>query len=139
MKKAPTYTEYHPKWHRTRVSTYWWLRRWSYLIFILREISSVFVAYFVGLTLLLIDALRRGPGAYAEFQDWLKSPVLVTVNVLGLVFVLLHTVTWFNLAPRAMAFRVRGERVPDLWITAPNYGAWLVISLLVAWIILRTS
>src|SRR5438132_766531 len=41
------YTEYHPRWYRTRVSTWWWLARWPYLKFILREISSVFVAWFV--------------------------------------------------------------------------------------------
>jgi fumarate reductase subunit C len=39
-----TYTEYPPKGYRVRMSTYWWLGRWPYLKFILREISSVFVA-----------------------------------------------------------------------------------------------
>jgi len=37
----------HPRWYRKRVSTYWWLQRWEYLRFVLREISSVFVAIFV--------------------------------------------------------------------------------------------
>src|SRR5215472_1696895 len=59
-----TYTEYPPKGYRVRVSTYWWLGRWAYLKFILREISSVFVAWFIVETLLQISALIDGPAAY---------------------------------------------------------------------------
>ena len=138
MKQTPAYTPYHPKWYRTRVSTYWWLWQWPYLKFVLREISSVFVAFFVLLTLLQIRALLQGPQAYAEFQNWLRRPLLVGLNVVSFLFVLLHACTWFNLAPRAMAVRVRGKRVPDLLIAASNYAAWLVISGVVAWLVLRS-
>lgn len=133
----PGHTEYSPKAFRTRVSTYWWLDRWVYLRFILRELSSVFVAWFVVMTLLQITALKRGSTAYAEFQEWLRSPVLVALNVLSFFFVLFHAVTWFNLAPKAMALRAGGKRVPNLFIAAPNYLAWLAISAAVAWILLR--
>ena len=36
MSGKPAYTEYHPRWYRPHVSTYWWLHRRSYLLFILR-------------------------------------------------------------------------------------------------------
>src|SRR5438132_3535123 len=94
--------EYLPKTFRTHLSTYWWLGRWSYLKFILRELSSVFVAWFVIMTVLQIRALQRGPAHYVEFQEWLRSPILVALNVLALLFVIFHAVTWFNLAPNAM-------------------------------------
>jgi fumarate reductase subunit C len=129
--------EHLPKAFRTRVSTYWWLERWSYLKFILRELSSVFVAWFVVLTLLQISALKRGPAEYAEFQEWLRSPMVVALNVVSLFFVVFHAVTWFNLAPKAMAIRVAGKRVPSLLIAAPNYVAWLVISAAIVWLLLR--
>ncbi len=128
---------YSPQTYRARVSTYWWLARWDYLRFILRELSSVFVAWFVVMTLLQIAALRRGAAAYAEFQAWLRSPILVVLNVLSLFFVVFHTVTWFNLAPKAIALRAGGKRVPSLLIAGPNYLAWLAISAAVAWILLR--
>jgi len=51
-----------------------WLQRWEYLRFVLREISSVFVAIFVVETLFQIYALSRGPEAYATFVNFLKSP-----------------------------------------------------------------
>ena len=44
MSDRPGYAEYHPRWYRPRMSTWWWMRRWSYLLFILREVRSVFVA-----------------------------------------------------------------------------------------------
>jgi fumarate reductase subunit C len=130
-------TEYLPKSYRTRVSTYWWLERWVYLKFILREASSVFVAWTVVVTLLQIRALARGPADYAEFQNWLGSPLLLALNAVSLIFVIFHAVTWFNLAPKAMAIRMRGKRLPNLAISAPNYVAWVVISAAVAWILLR--
>lgn len=130
------YTEYHPRWYRTQVSTYWWLGQWSSLKFILREISSVFVAWFVVVTLAQISALVTGPEAYTGFLDWLKTPLVIALNTVSFFFVLLHTITWFNLAPSAMAIRVGGKRLPDVLISAPNYAAWLVISGLVAWILL---
>jgi fumarate reductase subunit C len=130
-------TEYLPKSYRTRVSTYWWLTRWPYLKFILREASSVFVAWIVIVTLLQIQALSRGPAEYAEFQNWLRNPLVLLLNVISLFFVIFHAVTWFNLAPKAMAIRLRGNRVPNLAISGPNYIAWVVISAAVAWILLR--
>ena len=130
-------TEYMPKSYHTRVSTYWWLARWAYLRFILREASSVFVAWIVVLTLLQMRALRRGPADYAEFQRWLQSPLLLALNTVSFFFVVFHAVTWFNLAPKAMAIRLRGRRLPGLAIAAPNYVAWVAVSAVVAWILLR--
>ena len=130
-------TEYLPKSHHVRVSTYWWLTRWAYLKFILREASSVFVAWIVVVTLLQIRALTRGPADYAEFQNWLRRPLLLALNTVSLFFVIFHAVTWFNLAPKAMVIRLRGKRLPSLAIAAPNYVAWVVISTAVAWILLR--
>ena len=130
-------TEYLPKSYQARVSTYWWLTRWAYLKFILREASSVFVAWAVILTLLQLRALRHGPADYAEFQIWLRSPLVLALNVVSLFFVMFHAVTWFNLAPKALAIRLGGKRLPGLAIAAPNYVAWVIISGAVAWILLR--
>lgn len=136
MNQTPDYTEFHPRWYRTRVSPYWWLWRWRYMKFILRELSSVFVAFFVLMTLLQIRALGQGPEAFRAFQEWLRSPLLLVLNGISFLFILLHTITWFNLTPRAMVVRLRGKRLPDVMIAAPNYIAWLIISGVIAWIVL---
>jgi len=131
------YTEYPPKGYRVRVSTYWWTGRWAYLKFILRELSSLFVAWFVLETLLQIHALIGGSSAYADFQAFLRQPVVIVLNVISLFFVLLHVVTWFNLAPKAIAIRLGGKRLPSLAIAGSNYVAWVVASVVVAWLVLR--
>jgi len=135
MTEKPVYTEFHPRWYRTRVSTYWWLDRTPYVKFILRELSSTFVAFFVVITLLHTRALGQGPQAYPAFQQRLQAPIMVILNILSLLFVLFHTITWFNLTPKAIVLRVRGRRLPDLLIAAPNYVAWLVVSGVIAWIV----
>jgi fumarate reductase subunit C len=111
--------------------------RRSYLKFILREISSVFVAWFVAELLLGLTALSSAPRDYADFQGFLRNPAVVATNVVSLFFVTFHALTWFNLAPKAMAVRFGGKRVPDLWIAGPNYIAWAVISAIVAWVLVR--
>ena len=130
-------TQYVPKCYHPRLSTFWWVTRWAYLKFILREISSIFVAWTVVLTLLLIRALKGGPADYAEFQKWLVNPFVLTLDVISFFFVVFHAVTWFNLAPKAMAVRLGGKRLPPLAIALPNYAAWLVVSGVVFWVILR--
>ena len=136
MSDKPTYTEYHPRWYRPRMSTYWWSGRWSYLAFILRELSSVFVAWFVVYLLLLVRAVSQGDAAYRQFLAWSGGPAVLLLNVVSLFFVVYHALTWFNLAPQAMVVHVRGKRVPGAWIAASNYLAWALVSALVAWLLL---
>jgi fumarate reductase subunit C len=114
--------------HQAPMSTWWWLGRRSYLIFILRELSSVFVAWFVVFLLMLLWAVGRGDDQYRDFLDWAASLWVVVLNVVALLFVLLHAVTWFGLAPKAMVVRVRGRRVPPLWIAISQYAGWAVVS-----------
>ena len=54
---------------------FWWMRRRSYVIFVLRELTSVFVAWFVVYLLLLVRAVARGAAAYQEFLDGMAQPV----------------------------------------------------------------
>ncbi len=135
MSTAPTYTEYHPRWYRRRMTTYWWLHKGAYLRFILRELSSLFIAYFVAVTLAQIYALSQGESAYLQFQNWMLTPLALTLNALSLFFVVYHAVTWFNLAPKAMVVHMGGKPVPGSWIAGGNYAAWLVASVVVAWIL----
>jgi fumarate reductase subunit C len=140
MKSAaatPPYTLNHPRWYRKRVSTYWWLQRWEYLRFVLREISSVFVAWFVLLTIVQLYAVSRGSDAYSEFLDFLKNPFVIAFNVISFLFVVFHSITWFNLSARAMSIRVGGKKVPGFMISGPNFVAWFVISAVIAWLLLR--
>jgi fumarate reductase subunit C len=117
--------------------TTWWLRRWTYLRFMLRESSSFFVAYAVVLVLLQMQALKSGAEAYQNFQAWLASPLMLTVNLITLLFVIFHAASWFNLVPQAMLPRIKGRPLSKLATAWPLYLLWIVISLVVAWFVVR--
>jgi fumarate reductase subunit C len=136
MSERTAHTEYHPRWFRRRVSTYWWLERRSYLAFILRELSSIFVAWSVVYLIMLVRAVSHGDSRYQQFLAWSGSPVVLVINIVSLGFVVLHAMTWFNLAPQAMVVRVLGKRVAGRWIKASNYLAWALSSALVVWLVL---
>jgi succinate dehydrogenase subunit C len=126
-------TPFHPKWYRERTSTYWWMSSWPYFTFIVRELSSVFVAWTIVFLLKLVNAVAHGPGWYDAFLRWAEQPWVVTLNLAALFLVVFHAVTWFNLAPAAMVVHMGGRRVPGSLIVAGNYAAWLAASAVIAW------
>jgi len=119
------------------VHLFWWLERRSYVLFVLRELSSVFIAWFVVFLLLLINAVSDGEASYQKFLDWSGQWWVVAINIIAMLFVLLHAVTWFALAPRAMVIKVRGSRLPPRQVVAAHYLAWLVLTAIVAWVVLK--
>lgn len=137
MSAPRVYTDYHPRWYREPVSTWWWLRRRSYVAFILREVSSVFVAWSVVFLLLLVHAVGQGAASYADFLDWADTPWVVLLNVVTLAFIVYHSITWFQLTPKAMVVRLRGRIVPDVAIAGSAFAGWVVVSLFIAWLLLR--
>ena len=80
--------------------------------------------------------MSGGEESYRQFLSWAGRPWVLVLNLVALLFVAYHAVTWFNLAPQAMPVRVRGKRVPGVWIAASNYAAWAAVSALVAWLVL---
>ncbi|WP_448625300.1 hypothetical protein [Geodermatophilus sp. URMC 64] len=123
--------------YRPRISTWWWTRKRTYFVFVMREISSVFIAWFVVYLLLLLYAVGQGEAQYRRFLDWASAPWVIALNLLALVFVLLHTVTWFALTPQAMEVRLDGRKVPDFHILAGQYTGLVVVSLFVLWLVTR--
>jgi fumarate reductase subunit C len=136
MNEPPLYTPYHPRWLRRPVSTYWWLQQRSYVAFIVREISSVFIAWAVLFLLMLVYAVGQGEDAFRQFLAWAATPAVLIANVVSLGFIVLHAVTWFNLAPAALVVHVGGNKVPGAVIAASNYAAFVVASAVIAWFLI---
>ena len=112
--------------YRPRISTWWWTRKRTYFVFVMRELS-IFIAWFVVYLLLFIYALGQSEAAYRNFLDWASAPWVIALNVVALVFVLLHAVTWFALTPQAMEVRIEGHKVPDFHILAGPYTGLVVV------------
>ena len=123
--------------YRRPVSVWWWTRKRSYFLFVMRELSSLFIAWLVFYLLLLIRAVGHGEAAYVDFLDRASSPWLVALNLIAFAFVLLHTVTWFALTPKAMVVDLRGHRVPAAAILGAQYAGLAVVSAFVFWLVTR--
>ena len=68
------------RYYRRRMPLFWWTRRRSYVTFMLREWSSLFVALFVVELLLLVGAVANGPEGYDGFLDAMANPAMIVVS-----------------------------------------------------------
>jgi fumarate reductase subunit C len=123
--------------YRRPVPTWWWVRKRTYFVFVMRELSSLFVAWLVVYLLMFLWAVGRGEGAYADFLDRAGSPWVLALNVVALIFLALHVVTWFNLTPQAMVVKVGSRRVPAAQVIASQYVGLAVVSAFVFWLVQR--
>ena len=131
-----SFPQFQPREYRPSFSNWWWLGRRNYLIFILREFSSIFVAYFLVVTLEQVCALARGPEAYAAFQAHMRHPLMILLNIIALAFLVLHTITWSKLVPKAFYPRRHGHPLPEMTTALPSYILWAIATIVVAAFIL---
>ena len=122
-------------YHRIVPNT-WWLQRRPYILFMIRELTSVFVAGYCIFLLVLVYKLTQGADVYGNFMAAMNSPISVVVHLITLVFVLYHTITWFNLTPKILVLYRGEERIPQGLVAGTFYVGWLVISAIVAWLVL---
>ena len=136
MSETHLYTDYHPRWLRRHVSTYWWLEKASYFAFIMREASCIFVAWLVVYFLMLVNAVGQGEASYQQFLAASARPAVLAVNIVSFLFMMFHAVTFFDAAPRALVVHVGTKRVPERMIGLSHYAAWLVASVVVIWLVM---
>ena len=116
----------------------WWWGQRAYTLFVIRELTSVFIGAYAVLLLVLVQKLGQGREAYEVYLRWLTTPWMVVFHVVAFAAALYHSFTWFALAPKAMTVRLGEKRVPPRAVVGANYAAWLAISVIVAWILLRS-
>ncbi len=121
--------------YQRRVAPTWWLRNRAYFLFIVRELTSVFIAAYLILFLLLLYQLSVGREAYEAYLRFLATPGMLVFHVLALTAALFHTLTWFNLLPNIMVVRYGENRVPAIIVVGINYAAWIAVSIFIAWIV----
>jgi fumarate reductase subunit C len=99
----------------------------AYLLFMLREFTSIVLAIFLVFYLVQIARLGAGQAAYDAFLDSLRSPGMLFLHLLALVAAVYHTITWLQLAGIVMVLR----GVPPRALVLGGYVAWAVASLVV--------
>jgi len=116
----------------------WYLRTGPYRLFMIRELTSVFIAAYLVFILVWTYRLGRGPEAYREFMQSLRHPVAVVFHSLALAGALWHSITWFNLTPAVTPVRIGESKLPDVAVAIVlGYVPWIVFSIGILWIVLR--
>ena len=111
--------------------TGWWLKKKTYSLFMVRELTCIFVGGYALLLLILASQLGDEKG----FGDILTSPLLTGLQIIALPMVLYHTVTWLNLTPKVLVLWRGEERVNPLLIAGVHYLAWVVVSIVILWVV----
>jgi len=117
-------------------SPMWWTERPAYKRFMVREATSVFVLLYLCLFLAVLAKLRPDNEAgFAACMEALKNPFWYLFHILCLAGAVYHSVTWFNLTPKAMPKKATkfGENdiPPHILAIVMGFGPWATITLIV--------
>ncbi|OLC28841.1 MAG: hypothetical protein AUH31_08230 [Armatimonadetes bacterium 13_1_40CM_64_14] len=116
----------------------WWLRSRAYVLFMLRELTSVLIAAYLVVFLIFLQRIAAGPSSYGSYLHWLAHPAVLAFHLVALAAALYHSVTWLQLTPMTVVIRLRDRRVPAATIVAANVAAWVAVSILIVWLVVGT-
>lgn len=116
-------------YHREVPRVRWFFEHPRYLRYMAREVTCLFIGAYTLLVVVGIGRLSEGQAAYEAFLDALKSPFSIVFHVLALGFAVYHSVTWFNLTPKALPIQIGEEFAPNWVIAGAHYAVWVLLSL----------
>ncbi len=107
----------------------WFFRHPRYLRYMAREVTCLFIGAYTLLLLVGVKRLAEGEAAYEAFLAALASPASVVFHAAALAFSVYHSVTWFNVTPKALPLQVGERFVPGGVIAGLHYAVWAALSL----------
>jgi len=121
---------------RPMSTTTWYMRNGRYRLYVMRELTSFLVAFYSFLTIFALAALSSDSAdAWNSFLSSQQSTAMVVFHGFALLYFLFYqTFPWFKLAPKAMVVQLGEKKLPDLFIIAGHYVAWVVVSAVIFWL-----
>jgi fumarate reductase subunit C len=119
------------------ITSEWIFRHPRYVRYMVREFSCLFIGGWTVLMVWGLKQLSEGPAAWAAFLELMRSPASIVFQLLTLAFATYHSVTWFNLTPKALPLQVGEGFVPDWVIAGAHFAAWAALSLIILALALR--
>ncbi|CAI1927427.1 MULTISPECIES: fumarate reductase subunit FrdC [Serratia] len=115
---------------RTMTPT-WWQKLSFYRFYMLREGTSVPAVWFSIVLIYGVFALKGGVDSWAGFVGFLQNPLVLLINFVALLAALLHTKTWFDLAPKAANIVVNSEKMGPGPIVKTLWAVTIVASVVI--------
>ncbi len=126
---------YHPV-NQPGLSPAWWRVNRRYTLYMLRELSSVFLALWSVRLLMQLDQVRRGQDAYDAVVAAQRRPQWIAFHLITLLFAMIHSVTFLLAAGKGPTLHVRGRRVSERAIAGGAFAGWAAASLAVLLVLL---
>lgn len=118
-----------PEPYKPRMPGDWWLKKPTYVLYMIREFTAVFVALFCFLHLVYFLFLGS---TRVDFEKAFASPFLIGLHCVILLFAVYHSVTWLGLTGVIQVVKVGGKRISPRLVSAGAIAGWLVVSCAVA-------
>lgn len=113
----------------------WWRKLGFYRFYMLRESTAVPAVWFSLILIFSLLSLKGGTESWAGFVGFLQNPVVFIINIIALAAALLHTKTWFDLAPKASIIIVKNQKMaPD-----PIIKAFWIITVIATLVIMAVA
>jgi fumarate reductase subunit C len=113
---------------------YWFVQKRTYLLFMVRELTAVPIGAYLIFLLILLARLGAGEEAFVVWIKFLSSPMAKVLHSVALIAALWHSITWFNLTPKAMPIFLGEKRVADPLVAfALGYLPWIIVTCLILW------
>ncbi len=111
------------------VKATWWKKLDFYKFYVLRESTSVPTVWFCLELFYGLICLTNGTFG-TTFVAFLQNPVIVILNIITLGAALLHSFTFFNMAPQMMNVIVKNERLDAKLVSRIFWGVTAVVSII---------
>ena len=116
----------YPELPRKKLGPGWRLSNRHYTVYMMRELTSFFVAVYAILYIYQVVLLASSPASYSQYLDVLKNPLMIGFSIIILAFTLFHALTWFFLIGRVQPLKFGS------WTSTPVQALVINTGLLVA-------
>lgn len=119
------------------IASGWWHALPFYRFYMLRESTAIPALWFSLELIFALFSLKHGEESWMGFISFLQHPIVLLLNVVALAAALLHSKTWFDLAPKASIIIVKGQKMPPEPLVKGLWAVMLVLSVTILFVVLR--
>lgn len=110
----------------------WWRKNPFFVKYMAREVTAFVVAAYAIMLLIGLLSLARGEAAFNTWLGVLTHPISIVLHLLGLVGMVYHTWSWFEIMPKTMPpMYSNGKRVEGSVITTVGVVVAVVVTLVI--------
>ncbi|SPW34908.1 Fumarate reductase 15 kDa hydrophobic protein [Edwardsiella tarda] len=113
------------------MSSNWWQKLGFYKFYMLRESSALENVWFSIVLIYGVFSLKDGAAGWESFVTFLQNPLVLVLNIISLLLAVLHTKTWFELAPKAANIVVNDEKMGPAPIIKALWAVTIVATVVV--------